>query len=231
MSKHTKNQLGFTLVELLVAIVIIVILSTIGIASFNSANSRNEVKNQAKEIKSLMRKLRTDAVAAYKPQQCIDNGATLYGTYINFKRDENFLTYGVSCWGDGATDDFSTEEIFQLKEGLLQSSGFANLIVFYNFDGSVIYYDLGLTAQELAMVAPTKALIENPSSHANFANVNNSSNLDYSVVVTDGPTFVANANAYGVSFNKSGLVCDESVQHPISNNSIINNSECASSQP
>src|SRR3989344_3103497 len=61
------TQKGFTLVELLVAVVIIVILSTIGIASFNTANSRNELQNQAKELQSTMRKLRTDSVAAVKP--------------------------------------------------------------------------------------------------------------------------------------------------------------------
>lgn len=152
----SQNQVGFTLVELLVAIVIIVILSTIGIASFNSANIRNELQNQAKELQSTMRKLRTDSVAALKPvtgagtpgsPSCKAPGAgadqgVYYGSWIILDKTtspHSFYT-GSACLDQFDTPLYGSSSPTALPNGL----SFGNLpngsdreVIFFTFDGQV----------------------------------------------------------------------------------------------
>ncbi len=149
--RSTKTSTGFTLIELLISIVIIVILSVIGISSFNVANNRNELRNQAKEIVSEMRKIRTDSVAASKPvtgagnavdPSCkdptttatIDQG-TYYGTYITFNAT-SFDT-GVLCWtSGGATNVSGTASNTPLKQDVTAATSGGSTF-FFSFDGSV----------------------------------------------------------------------------------------------
>lgn len=116
LKKNLLNSpLGFTLIELLISIVIVVILSSIGIASFNSANAQNGVQQRAAEIRSLARKLRTDAGAAVKPKTGTDTNSSckswdtnpdkgiVYGSYINFTNNSQTYTYGIACYDSGNT--------------------------------------------------------------------------------------------------------------------------------
>lgn len=150
---NTKSNSGFTLVELLVAIVIIVILSTIGIASFNSANSRNELQNQAKEFTSLLRKLRTESTAAVKPitgagsvaaPSCKspttnpDQGV-YYGTFIMMDKLNNDYAIWSLCFTPGGSQNVSAVDVIDLPEGIAFNSlpGGDRVGVFFNFNGNV----------------------------------------------------------------------------------------------
>ena len=118
LSQTKSSNHGFTLVELLISIAIIVIVSAVGIAGFNSASQNSAVKSQAQEIKTLIRKLRTDAGAALKPTGACTNDGIVYGSYIKFPINGTSITYGTSCFNK--TDsliNYSSSNTFQLKNG------------------------------------------------------------------------------------------------------------------
>lgn len=175
------RQQGFTLVELMISIVIIVILTTIGIASFNSANARNGLQQQAAEIRTLARKLRTDAGAAIKPNVCVTNSATVAGTYISFTSGPGgSYSYGVVCFS-GNTPTYSTTT--------------ASLPTGYKFGSTqtILFPFSGGAGNQ----ASTPAL---PSDYTNAAM---SPSNPYQLNITDG------TNNYYVYFNSNGLVCEQ----------------------
>lgn len=195
MKKLSPNQFGFTLVELLVAIVIIVILTTIGIASFNSANRRNELQNQAKAIVSQMRKIRTDSVAASKPTTGTTAGTSckspdgtpdqsvFYGTFITFS-NSTFST-GVTCFVGAATDvSGGASTPVTLKSGMSLSFGL-NRTIFFGFDGNV--YTINGAAPASVATVPTTGAITNP----------------ITITITQG------SDTYNIRMNGTGLVCTQ----------------------
>ncbi len=152
-----KTNLGFTLVELLVSIVIIVILSTLGIASFNTANTRNELQNQGKEIQSVMRKLRTDSVAAVKPvtgdgsagdPSCkaptpgTEDQGTYYGSWIILDKNttpHSFYT-GSACLDASDNPLYGSSSPTNLTNGVSFGdlpNGDLREVIFFTFDGQV----------------------------------------------------------------------------------------------
>lgn len=103
LSKHPLSQVGFTLIELLIAISIIVILTTIGIASYTSSAANNNVLNAGRELKTLVRKLRTDAIASRK--NCDATHTKYYGTYIRFLTNSSY-SHGSACYD--SSESFQT---------------------------------------------------------------------------------------------------------------------------
>ncbi len=206
-----QSPKGFTLVELLISVAIIVIISSFGIASFNGASQRSAVKSQAQELKTLIRKMRTDAGAAIKPV----TGATtatscrspiagdsdlgiVYGSYINFNRGASngspTVTHGISCF-DSTGTNLSSSNTTQLKSGLVQgSANYANLTVFFGFDGEVKFFS--------GISQPSKNDIETVSS---LAGVNYTP-----IIVSDGAN-ISSGNRRQVAINLNGLICDENV--------------------
>lgn len=198
-----KFSLGFTLIELIIAIVIVAILTTIGIAGFNSASKVNAVKQQAQEIKSLARKLRTDATAAVKPAGLCQTNGVLFGTYINFSRNTNVIDYGVSCFDSTGTNDYSTHNEFNLNQGLLQGTGYTtNLTIFFSFNGNVVFYDFS------AFVGRSAPIYDNLINLTNAYPSGAGNPQTFPVTVTDG-TSIGNGNRQQVTFKYSGLICDE----------------------
>jgi type II secretion system protein G len=53
MSRHTKGQRGFTLIELMVVVAVIGILASIGIAIFANATARSRVAKAQADVRSL----------------------------------------------------------------------------------------------------------------------------------------------------------------------------------
>lgn len=227
-----KNSVGFTLVELLVAIVIIVILSTIGITSFNSASARNELQNQAKEIQSLARKLYTDGFASSKPSDCenLTPPRYFYGTFLSFQITNDAgtpteITYGPLCYQ--ATAEPNTEQLINLEKqfhfrddvslqqiGLesgtlgIQTSGsitHQRLVIVYRYDGEIRFLDhVGFTANQVRFGAV----------------MNGSYIYNGSETVLSTPRAFADIgdgnNSYRINFSKSGLTCVQAL--PISGN-------------
>ena len=193
-----KSKSGFTLIELIIAIVIVVILTTIGVASFNSASRANAVQQQAQEIKSLARKLRTDASAAVKPSSCATPGS-FYGTYINFQEGSGTISYGTSCWQDSTNDESPTASTKNLATGITVRtvSTSTNLTIFYNFDGKVFVFDCATSCASgnNINIAPTQTEIGSATASVSVENI----------VITDTePT-----RDYRINFSPTGLVCEE----------------------
>lgn len=194
-----KTSVGFTLIELILAIVIVVILTTIGVASFNSANRANNILQQAQEIKSLARKLRTDATAAVKPSTCPSTPSTpstdssVYGTYMIFVSGAISINYGTSCWSPtsvpaGSEVNYSPpDSIKSLPTGINISS--ATFTVLYDFNGNVFFFPFS------SSVSLTRAVILAATPAATTSKV----------VITDGTS----SRDYQIDFSPTGLVCEE----------------------
>ena len=207
-----KTNVGFTLVELLVAIVIIVILSTLGIASFNSANTRNELQNQGKELQSAMRKLRTDSVAASKPVTGVgaavdpldpscksptagtsDDG-TYYGSYITLTSGGSSFTTGVTCFDDSGNDIAAASvSTTNFTQGITSSAIPSGRTIFFSFDGNVY-------------LLPTTA----PTNKANADTLivpGNQVSTPVSITLSRG-------GDYYIYVNGSGLICSQNEPPP-----------------
>lgn len=173
------------MIELIIAIVIMVILTTIGVASFNSASRANAIQQQAQEIKSLARKLRTDASAAIKPSGNCQSLGEVYGTYITFQLNSANYSYGAACF-DKTTPatSYSTPSTETLPTGMI-FTGSGNLTILYSFNGTV-----GSTTNAAPPVS------------GNFPSA--LSSVTY-LTINDG---TASRN-YRIGFSPSGLVCEE----------------------
>ncbi len=201
LSQAKSSILGFTLIELIISVAIIVIISAVGIAGFNSANRNTVVKAQAQELKTLFRKIRTDAGAAVKPSGDCSTAGTVYGTYVTFRRNTSSVTYGISCFDpppNSSPSNYSSSNTLQLKQGLLQGSPlFSNASIFYGFDGEVKIFDFSALPGK---TQPTRDDILNvPSVLVNFL----------PVIVTEGSS-IGTGVRRKVSMNRNGLICDES---------------------
>ncbi len=185
---QVKSPAGFTLIELIIAIVIVVILTTIGVAGFNSASRANAIQQQAQEIKSLARKLRTDASAAVKPTGTCQTSGAVYGTYITFTSGSSNVTYGTSCWSPTSVaapgTDYSPATATKSLSSPISISS-ATQTIFYAFDGGVYFFP----------TVPTRTDILGASTPASI----------YKVVITDGTT----SRDYQIAFSPTGLVCEE----------------------
>ncbi|MBI5019119.1 prepilin-type N-terminal cleavage/methylation domain-containing protein [Candidatus Gottesmanbacteria bacterium] len=72
---------GFTLVELLIVISILIIMLGAGLATFNSFNRRERLKQTALTLKSTLRLAQTKAISVEKPT----SGCTSFtGMYVSF---------------------------------------------------------------------------------------------------------------------------------------------------
>lgn len=215
---------GFTLIELLIAIVIITILSSVGIASFNGISRSNAMQQQAQEIKSLARKLRSDATAGVK----VVTGATtatscksvdadpdagiLYGAYINFQNNANTINYGISCWENSTIDHSPAASVKTLPQGMViwRINGVTiptdvNTTIFFSFEGKVYVFDCANAALECTdannnnlNIAPDQASI--------IANVTPIATTQYIYISDDGTN---NPRNYRINFGPTGLVCEE----------------------
>ena len=93
---------GFTLVELLIAISILVMLLGVGLASFNSFNRRERLKQTALTLKSTLRLAQTKAISVEKPT----SGCTSFvGMRKHFTANSYSMEHECSPEGAvGATD-------------------------------------------------------------------------------------------------------------------------------
>ena len=94
---------GFTLVELLIVVTILVTLLGVGLASFNSFNRRERLKQAALTLKSNLRFAQTKSISVEKP----DSGCTEFvGMTVRFTA----TTYAVShtCTPEGDVGDAET---------------------------------------------------------------------------------------------------------------------------
>lgn len=208
LARFLETTVGFTLIELLIAVAIIVILSGVGIAGFNSANKISYLKQNAQDIKTLARKLRTDAGAAYKPSgSCTTVPGSVYGTFISFRQNSNTITYGTLCFDPpGATsssNDYSVYSTKQLPTGLKVGYGVGtpvNTTTFFGFDGIVRFFSYGVgklypNHDELNNIAAVVGEIT-------------SATPVLSITLTDG-TDITTGNRYYIHFNQNGLVCEQ----------------------
>ena len=199
-----KRQLGFTLIELIIAIVIMVILTTIGVASFNSASQSNAIQQQAQELKSLARKLRTDASAAIKPAGDCSlpvNKAVIYGTYLYFKNGSSDYYYGIACFNPTTATSYSSINHSNLKTPLLFGGFTQNyMALLYTFDGQVVTYtfNTGLPAPVIQTIDFDPPLLFEKDGVP-------IANQVQDLLITDG---TASRN-YRINFSASGLVCEE----------------------
>jgi prepilin-type N-terminal cleavage/methylation domain-containing protein len=195
LSKSQKNLLlktgaGFTLIEILLAVVILTTISAFGVASFNNASRANEVQQKSQEVKSIARKLRTDASAATKPNNtsCQSNG-TFYGTYLTLVKNTDQYHSGISCFDSAGNDTLGAPGAVNLNLNLDHAYS-NNLIIFYSFDGQVYFFNS-------PAIRPTKALIDAPTTSINPQPVNVSA------------TVTKNNISYQVWFSGTGLVCEQ----------------------
>ena len=195
-----KTPYGFTLVELILAIVIVVILTTIGIASFNSASKTNAVSQQAQEIKSLARKLRTDATAAIKPAGDCSlpaNSAVVYGSYLYFKGGASNYYYGTACFNPTTALSYSSVKQGNLKTPLTFTGlGGDYKALLYTFNGHVITYTFPDPGTDPVITAAEFGLSE-------LLNTTN-------IKITDGTA----SRDYRINFSATGLVCEEKASIP-----------------
>lgn len=98
MSKH-----GFTLVELLIVIAIFLTILGLGIASFNSFNRRERLKQTALNFKAFLRLSQTKAISAQKPSS---DCTTYAGVRVSFSAN----TYSAqhSCTPEGVTGEIDS---------------------------------------------------------------------------------------------------------------------------
>lgn len=99
---------GFTLVELLIVIAILLTVLSLGVASFNSFNRRETLKQAALTLKSNMRFSQAKAISAQKPA----SGCT---TYLGMRMSFTSNTYSMQheCTPEGVivTADCSSGSI------------------------------------------------------------------------------------------------------------------------
>lgn len=194
-TKLEQSPKGFTLVELVISVAIIVIMSAVGIAGFNSASQNSAVKSQAQELKTLIRKLRTDAGAALKPTGACTTDGTVYGSYIKFPQNSSSITYGTSCFDStNSALNYSSSNTLQLKSGLIQGNAtYPDLTVFFGFDGEVKFLSV-------STLPPSKIDIDGPT----FVGV-----VRLPIIVTNGSSIAGSGVKRQVSINRIGLICDE----------------------
>lgn len=202
---------GFTLIEILIAVAIVMIVSAVGIAGFNSAGKSNAVKQSSAEIKSLGRKLRTDASAAVKPIGTCTTSGTVYGTYLNVKRT-NTIEYGTLCFdppsaGCSAGDysEVNTKQFTGLFVGnSLNPGGNTSATAFFSFDGTVRYFFYAAAATK---PYPTRDQILNLSC---ASSVTESTSTQQNLIINDGNSFnQAGSNRYVLRINRFGLICEQ----------------------
>lgn len=218
--KSYLTQTGFTLIELLISIAIIVILSTIGIASFNSSSSKNVVQQQAAEIRSLARKLRTDAGSAIKPSSCPTTStpatnSSVYGSYITFwsnlPGDPSTISYGISCWDGSGTDRSPIASSKTLPAGIKitavgAGAGVNGVTIFYTFDGKVIYFNCEVECGTTIPYPTNNNLNKAP----NLFSLVNVSATDLPVtLITVRISDSTVSRDYQINFSRTGLVCEQ----------------------
>lgn len=193
---------GFTLIELMIAIVIITVLSTVGIASFNGISRSNAIQQQAQEIKSLARKLRSDATAAVKPSGNCSlpaNNASIYGTYLYFKNNTSTYYYGVACFNPTTSTSYSTVSQADLKSPLLFNFAGGNdyMALLYTFNGQVASYTFNTGGAPVIAIGDfaLPLLFERAGVSVSIQEI----------IITDG---TASRN-YRINFSPTGLVCEE----------------------
>lgn len=210
--KTYLTQAGFTLIELVIAIVIVTIITTFGIASFTTASRSNATLQKGQEIQSLARKIRTDATAAIKPvsnpyvytnscksleaDQTLDPDlGTVYGSYIVFDSATTYF-YGVSCFSSDGSADYSSgsasgagNTLQTLPSNMTFTAGISRGI-YYDFQGNVYSY-IGTTKptyQDVTLdVTSRLAAINAP----------------VKLTISNSTTFV------DVFFSSTGLVCTQ----------------------
>jgi prepilin-type N-terminal cleavage/methylation domain-containing protein len=96
---------GFTLVELLIVVTILVTLLGVGLASFNSFNRRERLKQAALTLKSNLRFAQTKSISVEKPT----SGCTEFvGMTVRFTQNSYAVTHECSPEGDVGDADTVT---------------------------------------------------------------------------------------------------------------------------
>ncbi|MBI4059288.1 prepilin-type N-terminal cleavage/methylation domain-containing protein [Candidatus Microgenomates bacterium] len=108
-----NSTFGFTLIELLAVISIIVTVSLIGYASYRDFNSRQQLSEAVRLIKSDLQLAQQKAASGEKPSGCTGD---LVGWKINFTS----TSYDVIA--DCATDD-ATEKTVNIPFGITKNAG------------------------------------------------------------------------------------------------------------
>ena len=200
--KKYLTPLGFTLVELIIAITIITILTTFGVASYNSARVSNDLRQQAQELKSLARKLRTDAVAATKPSGNCQTSGTVYGTYLVFQKSDvghglnSTYYYGTACY-DAIGNPLIPANTGTLHTGIYVTCSSCSAQPYIG----VVYFNNG----QWSDITPSSSFP--PLSITVFSLP---SLTRRSVRVTPTPlAATASSSDYNLNFSPTGLVCEE----------------------
>lgn len=107
IGNHPVDSRGFTLLELLVVVSILVLLFGVGIASFNTFNRRERLKQAALNFKSTLRFAQTRAISAEKPASCVTNNSTFVGIRIEFTSN-SYTVKHVCSDGNAGTDEATT---------------------------------------------------------------------------------------------------------------------------
>ena len=108
--KKSMMKHGFTLIELLVVISILVTILGLGVASFNSFNRRERIKQTALTLKSSLRFSQTKAISAQKPTS---NCTTYVGMRVSFTASTYTMQH--ECNPEGVV---GTAETITLPRGI-----------------------------------------------------------------------------------------------------------------
>lgn len=193
----TKFSGGFTLIEIIIAITIVTIMATIGIASFNSVSTNNEVSQKTQEIKSTARRLRTDALASRKPVDCPAT-SSYFGTYVRFSFPPLFYRTRSLCFSNTLpNNNVAPAELpirFSTNTNILTQAwgsdgdpiGSAITIVFAN-NGEVVFLNTVPNFSNMTDPAGPGRILANRV----WVDIGNGS------------------NTRRINFNKAGLVCEE----------------------
>jgi prepilin-type N-terminal cleavage/methylation domain-containing protein len=129
MNIRLRSICGFTLMELMTTVVIIGLATTMAAPSFDRASKRIKFKGESKNVVSVLRTARSNAIAEKVP----------YGVYFDndalnlkmFKDLSNLSSYSYESSGDSlATVDSMPSEIVYIN------SNFANDAVIFKPNGS-----------------------------------------------------------------------------------------------
>lgn len=90
--KPKKQQPGFTLIEMLVAMALVAILATVVIANYREANKRKSVQFAADSVINALREAQNNAVTGLQIQTSCVQGKAAVSFAANFIAGTNFYT-------------------------------------------------------------------------------------------------------------------------------------------
>lgn len=107
MINRTQDKLGFTVIELLVAVSIFIVLATIGMVSYSDFNRRQQITQSAKEVQTFLRSAQKKARVGERPAGC----SSLRGYRVQAHASLLRLILSAECAGATPLVEIATFEL------------------------------------------------------------------------------------------------------------------------